>query len=160
MRFIADAMLGKLARWLRILGYDTAYASDIADDELIGRARAEGRFILTRDTGLVKRLKSDEFLFIKENATMDQLSQAVSELGLDTNGPGFLARCVECNTELVEADKDAVRGLVPEYAYHTNREFSRCPGCGRVYWPGTHPGRILRRLGAVRMGRRKGAAPG
>lgn len=160
MRFFADAMLGKLAKWLRILGYDTAYESGIGDDELIVRARAEGRFILTRDTGLASRLKRGEFLFINNNAPMDQLRQTVAELGLEAHGPGFLTRCVECNAELEGADRDAVRGLVPEYTWHTNRQFSRCPGCGRVYWPGTHPGRILKRLRAARTRRREGADTG
>ncbi|HEY3346611.1 MAG TPA: Mut7-C RNAse domain-containing protein, partial [Nitrospirota bacterium] len=81
-KFAVDAMLGKLARWLRILGYDTTYRQEIADDELVRNALDEGRIILTRDTLLVKRLPPGSFLFIVDDVPADQLRQAVHELGL------------------------------------------------------------------------------
>jgi len=152
MKFFADAMLGKLARWLRILGYDTSYERGIEDVELARIARAEGRLILTRDTRFAARLDEGEFLFIKDNNTIDQLRQTVDDLGLDVKGAGFLSRCVVCNTALVEADRDSVRGMVPEFTYHATKSFLRCAGCGRVYWHGTHTGRITARLKAAGIG--------
>jgi uncharacterized protein len=155
MKFFADAMLGKLARWLRILGYDTAYQSDIEDGELVQRARAEGRLILTRDTRLIAKLSTGEFLFINDNATIEQLRQTVDTLGLCVGGAGFLTRCVVCNAALVRTDRDAVRGAVPEYTFHATKSFLGCPGCGRTYWEGTHTGRIKARLDAAGIGGRR-----
>lgn len=149
MRFIADAMLGKLAKWLRILGYDTVYYGGGDDLGLIQAAAAEDRFILTRDTRLVKRLARDGHLFIRDNDPMAQLAQVVSELGLDASGAGFLTRCTVCNGTLDSVDKAEVRGLVPEYTYSDANVFLRCPSCGRLYWEGTHKARILARLKAA-----------
>src|SRR5512135_1355781 len=137
MKFAADAMLGKLAKWLRILGYDTTYDRAVEDEELVSNARASGRLILTRDTRLVRRLKPGEYLFIRDNAPIDQLRQAVDELGLELSGEGLLRLCTLCNARLVEAPKESVAGAVPEYTYERQKEFYRCPECGRVYWPGT-----------------------
>jgi len=153
MKFIADSMLGKLAKWLRVLGYDTAYRRDIEDGELVRLARNDGRMILTRDTGLVGRLKADEYLFIRDNAPIDQLRQAVGELGLTVSGDCLLSRCTVCNEPLEGVDGDAVRGMVPEFTALTEKEFYRCASCGRVYWPGTHKARIIERLGTITKGR-------
>ena len=149
MRFLADAMLGKLAKWLRISGYDTLYESGVEDDELVTRAAGEGRVILTRDTRLARRLAPGGYLFIRDNRTADQFRQVVSELGLEACGPGFFTRCTVCNGELRAADRESVRGVVPEYTYSVTMKFLRCPSCGRVYWEGTHKARILERLKAA-----------
>jgi uncharacterized protein with PIN domain len=153
MKFAADAMLGKLAKWLRILGYDTSYQRDIEDTELVMRAREEGRFILTRDTRLIKRLKGGEYLFIRDNAPFDQLVQAVSELGLDLAGDCMLSHCTLCNYPLEAVPRDKVQGLVPEYTLMREKEFYLCHSCGRAYWPGTHKERIIERLGKIKKGR-------
>jgi uncharacterized protein len=145
-KFAADAMLGKLARWLRILGYDTTYKQDIADGELVRSALDEGRTILTRDTLLVKRLPPGSFLFIMDDAPAGQLRQAVHELGLAVEEARLLSRCVVCNGELYQADKESVRSIVPDYPLNASSRFDRCAGCGKVYWLGTHKTRILTRL--------------
>lgn len=150
MKFMADAMLGKLAKWLRILGYDTFYQRDIEDDALIGIAEREGRFVLTRDTRLVGRLPAGGYLFIRDNAPSDQLRQAVDELGLGMEEGGLLSRCTLCNVTLERTDRESVQGLVPEYTYTRAGTFHRCPLCGRVYWTGTHRGRIVDRLRKIK----------
>jgi uncharacterized protein with PIN domain len=149
MKFAADAMLGKLAKWLRILGYDTTYERAVDDKDLVRDARAGGRLILTRDTGLIKRLEPDEYLFIRDNAPIDQLAQAVSELGLEIEGEGLLRLCTLCNARLEPSKKESVAGSVPEYTFERQKDFYRCPSCGRVYWPGTHAKRIACRLKRV-----------
>ena len=146
MKFAADAMLGKLAKWLRILGYDTTYDRAVEDEELVKSARAGGRLILTRDTRLIRGLGAGEYLFIRDNAPIDQLAQAVGELGLELSGEGLLRLCTLCNARLIDVAKESVAGTVPEYTYERQKEFYRCPQCGRVYWPGTHAKRIAARL--------------
>jgi len=146
LRFAADAMLGKLAKWLRIAGYDTAYWKDIDDASLVRLARAEDRFILTRDTALARRLVSGTFLFIKDDTPIKQFMQAANELGLDVYGKKIFSVCTLCNAPLEETDRESVKGLVPEYTFAVNELFKRCGSCGRVYWHGTHRERVLKRL--------------
>ncbi|HLB25648.1 MAG TPA: Mut7-C RNAse domain-containing protein [Nitrospirota bacterium] len=146
MKFAADAMLGKLARWLRLMGYDTFYLRDIGDDELLRVAHEEGRLLITRDTRLVKRLRPGEYLFIRDNAPLEQVRQAVGELGLKVGEEALFSRCTLCNEPLADAEKESVLGMVPEYTYNRVESFRSCASCGRVYWPGTHAGRVLERL--------------
>jgi len=143
-RFIADTMLGKLARWLRILGYDTLYYRDIEDHVLLRIARTQHRWLLTRDAVLVREQKPVNYTFIRDDQLKDQLKQMVSELGLEVDR--LLNRCLECNDELVSLPKDHAQLLVPEYVFQTQKRFSQCPTCRRVYWAGTHYNRIHERL--------------
>jgi hypothetical protein len=137
LRFVADDMLGKLARWLRILGCDTAYHATISDAELLAVAARETRTLLTRDTSLLKRRAVGPHLLIRFDAPRKQLRQVVEEFGLDTEQLLF-SRCLICNDPVVRVDKQKVAGKVPEYTYATQEAFSRCPRCGRIYWAGTH----------------------
>lgn len=128
-------MLGRLTRWLRVLGYDTVFAPDTDDTELLRRARAEGRVLLTADHALAAR-RGARTLLIKAQDLADQLRQVRDALG-PPPGAGF-SRCVACNGELELADKSALVDRVPPYVFATQQEFHRCPDCGRIYWPGTH----------------------
>jgi len=142
-RLIVDAMLGRLARWLRLLGYDAAYWRTGSDDELIRRARAEGRLILTRDHELAGRRGVQALLIAAE--TLDgQIAEARAALG-PAGSPEPFSRCPTCNGRLVDLPRDAARDLVPPYVWHTQLHFRRCPDCGRIYWKGTHfPGMAAR----------------
>lgn len=144
-RFIADSMLGRLARWLRIIGYDTTYYQDIGDDLLIEKSLSEGRWLITRDTHLIKRGLTKGYTFIKDNNSMDQLRQIVIELDLNIYEKIF-TRCLECNTSLVPTYRGDVIGAVPEYTYSIMREFSLCTSCNKIYWKGSHIKRIKERL--------------
>ncbi|MGH7275294.1 MAG: Mut7-C RNAse domain-containing protein [Nitrospiria bacterium] len=144
-RFIADTMLGKLARWLRILGYDTIYFRDIEDHALIQVAVSQHRWLLTRDTLLLKDLRPINCTFVRDDHLRDQLRQVVTELGLAIDRC-FLMRCLECNEELIAITREQAQPLVPEYVYQTQQQFSQCPACRRVYWEGTHYHRICDRL--------------
>jgi hypothetical protein len=138
IKFIADEMLGKLAKWLRTIGYDTLYYNDGgADSGLVQRSLEEDRIILTRDTRLVERKLARNYVLIKSDNVWEQFEQVVKELALDTKSRLF-TRCLICNKELMSVDKTSVRDLVPVYTYQTQNEFYKCPDCKRVYWPGTH----------------------
>ncbi|PWH20387.1 MAG: hypothetical protein DDG58_02655 [Ardenticatenia bacterium] len=147
VRFVVDVMLGSLARWLRWLGYDTDYANDRDDRELVRIARAEGRVLLTRDSTLAVR-RGISAMLIESQVLDEQLAQVVRAFPLPQGMS--LPRCSECNTLLQNVSPDAVMDCVPVYVYRTHKHFRRCPGCGRIYWPGSHWERIGRRL--KRMG--------
>jgi hypothetical protein len=142
---LADAMLGKLARWLRLLGYDTVYMHD-EDIAIAYRARAEGRVLLTRDRELAKR-RGLETVLVEAQQLEPQLAQVVGEVGRPP--AEALPRCMECNAPLEEITREEARPHVPPYVARTQHEFRRCPKCGRITWPGTHWEGIRQRLDRV-----------
>lgn len=135
LRLLADGMLGRLTRWLRILGYDTVYAPDTDDTELLRIARAQDRILLTADHGLARR-RGARILLIEAQDLEGQLRQVRTALGPP---PGdALSRCVACNGRLVHVDKSMLADRLPPHILATQDEFRRCPDCGRIFWPGTH----------------------
>lgn len=136
MRFLVDAMLGKLAKWLRILGYDTFYYRDLEDEQLIELAEAEGRVLLTSDERLWRQRGGEEKILISSDDWREQLGELAQVVELDTSG--VFTRCIECNVPLEQASREGVEGLVPPHVFATQEEFGRCPRCGRIYWKGTH----------------------
>ena len=148
LRFMADEMLGKLAKWLRTIGYDTVYYTGGGDSALVQRALAEGRVILTKDSHLVRRKLARKALFIRSDRPREQLKQVVEELGLDAQSRLF-TRCLMCNRELADVKKECVQEKVPVYTYLTQDRFYECPGCGRVYWPGTHRDNMLQMINDI-----------
>jgi uncharacterized protein with PIN domain len=143
VRFLADEMLGRLARWLRILGYDTTYLSPADDNDLVRVARAEGRILLTRDTELARR-RGLRAILIESERVEEQVRQVLDALDLTTEGS--FSRCPICNIPLEELNKAAVADHVPPYILRTQERFSRCPNCGRIYWRGTHWARMRERI--------------
>lgn len=142
MKFLADHMLGKLAKYLRFLGYDTYYPNGrMSDDEIIEIAERENRIILTRDKELARR--SGGFYLESENYE-EQLQIVIKKFNL--NADNMLSRCSICNESLISVDKEKVKKKVPEYVYEHTDEFYMCPKCGRVYWWGTHTERIERKI--------------
>lgn len=137
MKFIADAMLGRLARWLRVLGFDVLYYPDIGDGQLVKIAREEERTILTRDTHFLKRRQGTDVMFIHHDDVFAQLVQIRDKL--DFRGRAPLGRCMVCNGMLERvAEKEEVRDSVPEFIYLSVHDFVRCGGCGKIYWCGSH----------------------
>jgi uncharacterized protein with PIN domain len=141
-RFVADVMVGKLARWLRMLGYDVLYSNRFKDDEIRRIADAEDRIVLTRDVELHQRARNS--MLIADDHYESQVRQVVASLELQQFFP--FTRCAECNTPLVETDRESVFVKIPPYVYLTQKHFAWCPSCDRVYWRGTHTDRILEKL--------------
>jgi len=146
-RLIADAMLGKLAKWLRVLGFDVAYERSIEDQTLVRIAKIESRDILTRDRQLVQRRwgGSIRFIGIEDDHLSDQIQQVVRELGRPPQ-KRVLSRCIRCNQALISFGRNEAEGRVPPYVYRTQKRFFQCPSCRRIYWRGSHQKRILLRL--------------
>ena len=132
-RFVADHMLGSLARWLRIMGYDTVYDKSLDDPGIANLARAESRFILTRDKELAKEPGA---LMIEADDLDLQLKAIAEKYGLRFHDD--LIRCSACNGELADLDKAQAKESVPEGAFENNEKFWKCSKCGKVYWKGTH----------------------
>ncbi|MBC7264273.1 MAG: Mut7-C RNAse domain-containing protein [Chloroflexi bacterium] len=142
-RFVADAMLGTLAKWLRILGYDTLYDPRADDNELVRLARAEDRLLLTRDVSLARR-RGVRTLFITSEDLEDQLRQVCREARLNTNSP--FSRCPVCNTPLEDVPRGEAWGQVPPYVFQSHERFALCPQCNQFYWQGTHWDNMRARL--------------
>ncbi len=145
-RFIADDMIGKLARFLRMLGYDTAYYKDISDTKLIEIALNENRIILTRDTQLVERVMVKEYILIRSDNAEFQLKQVLNLRGLVPDPSLFLTRCLNCNRPLEDISKVAVEGRVWPYVFKNHDRFKICPKCERIYWEGDHVGAMRARF--------------
>ena len=146
IKLLLDGMLGRLAKWLRLLGYDTAYFPDLDDHELVRLARAEGRVLLTRDRELTRR-RGLSCLFVENDELEEQLLQVIFELHLETERP--FSRCPVCNTPLQEVEKSSVKGRVPPYVFRTKEHFSLCPECDRIYWRGTHWARMREEIAQI-----------
>jgi uncharacterized protein with PIN domain len=149
MTFVADCMLGRLAKWLKILGFDVLYFSKAEDRELVAIARREGRVLLTRDTGLIERTaRRPNRLFVRSDDWKDQVVQVLDDLGLwDEVRPN--TRCLECNLLLRPLSKDRARNLVTPYVHEHASSFAICPDCGRVFWQGTHHGDMEKKIEAL-----------
>jgi len=146
MTFVADCMLGRLAKWLRILGFDVLYFRKAEDPALVAVARREGRVLLTRDTGLIERpAKRAGRLCGRSDAWEDQVVQVLEEYGLwDEVRPN--TRCVVCNLPLKPLSRERARNLVTPYVGERASAFALCPGCERVYWQGTHHGDMEKKI--------------
>jgi uncharacterized protein with PIN domain len=142
---LADAMLGRLARWLRVLGCDTVCDPVAPDAELVRRAQAEGRVLLTRDRRLLRELRPARALEIESDVPLEQLAQVVAALGLEPPA-GLFTRCLLCNAELEEVPEADRARLVPAGSRAVPGPVRQCPCCRRVYWPGSHVRRMREAL--------------
>ncbi len=148
-KFIVDNNVGKLAKWLRMMGYDTLFFNGSNDSRMIAIALAEGRVVLTKDTQIMKRgvitkgrLKA---ILPQSDEPELQMRQVIDSLNLDCQFKPF-SICLECNQPLEEKSKERVEGLVPPYVFQTQNQYMQCPGCHRIYWRGTHWQRMREKL--------------
>lgn len=141
-RFVVDSMLGKVAKWLRILGFDTRYER-LQHEEQVDRYGREGFLLVTRN----QRWRGHSGVFCTMlNAPMEQLRELVGRIPIFWGETRLLHRCILCNRLLERISRNEALGCVPDYVFETSTVFSRCPHCERVYWPGSHPERMMESL--------------
>ncbi len=149
MKFIVDHNVGKLARWLRMMGFDSVFFTGEDDSLMVKQALAEDRIILTRDTGIMlRRMVTSgrvKAILLKTESAEEQIRRLVAELDLKKPAKPF-SLCLEDNTPLLPAAHDDVKDRVPPYVFKTQTQYMECPVCRRVYWRGTHWLAMLRRL--------------
>ena len=147
-RFMADHMVIKLGKYLRILGYDADWDRSVRTHELIARANAEGRVFLTRNTRLPDQYpRPKSVLLLKSSDPVSQLRAVMTEYRLDPRS-GLFSKCIRCNLVLqVVHDRESIRGFVHPNVYRSRRRFFICPGCGTVFWKGSHVANTCRKLG-------------
>ncbi len=145
--FIADVMLGSLAKWLRLFGNDVKYFRYIQDKDLVDFASKEKRIVLTRDTRMILRKEFQrgwiDYVLINHNCLPDQIRQVYSEYKEIKKAVKF-TRCTVCNSILIDKPKESVKGKVPEYVYDTQDRFIYCCNCQKFFWPGTHWEKIIK----------------
>jgi len=142
-KFVADATLGKLAKWLRILGYDTLFCRNPDIDSLTKLAEKENRIILTRNTGFLKK-RTLPCQFVRNTEPLEQLRETADAFHLGKNR--MFSLCAVCNEKLVPAKKEDVQNRVPEFVYLNIDSYHICPGCKRVFWAGTHTKEMKKRI--------------
>ncbi|WP_372640771.1 Mut7-C RNAse domain-containing protein [Ancylomarina sp.] len=135
--FVVDTHLGKLAKYLRMLGFDTLYRSDIGDDEIIAVAKKEKRIILTRDKSLLRSKEISHGYFVRSTEKHEQLREVVDKFDLRSQFKSF-TRCITCNTSLVKTDKEEIRNRVEEDIFRIFNAFFYCKQCDKLYWKGSH----------------------
>jgi len=140
--FAVDKSLGTLAKWLRILGYDTLYEADASSREFYARLE-DPRILITRTIKIQKAFASHNHVFITSAFLFEQLKQVVDQIGINPADIQPFARCIHCNLPIGEVNKNDVYGLVPDYIWETHDVFNRCSQCERIYWSGSHGERIL-----------------
>ena len=141
LKFIVDNNVGKLAKWLRIMGYDALLFTDIDDGMMIKIALQQNRIVLTKDTQIMRRRivanGKLKVILIKGDDSKAQLRQIAGTLGLDYRFNPF-SLCLQCNRPLLERTKDEVQDRVPPHVFETQSHYMECPSCHRIYWQGTH----------------------
>jgi uncharacterized protein with PIN domain len=142
-KFLLTKEVGRLARWLRILGYDAVYFKEDNTSRALLLALREDRIIITRNKVFFDKV-SLKSVYLKEERIQDQLKKVIKELNIEVDEDSMFTRCVVCNRQLSEIEKGRIKDRVPEYVFKTQDEFMECPECRRVYWPGSHWGNIRR----------------
>jgi uncharacterized protein with PIN domain len=138
IKFLADSNLGKLAKWLRVLGYDTTCYSGEVGRSFLTKAQKEGRIALTRRRDMALRQYSGKLAVIEHDLVGDQLEEVIGKLSIVPDEKNIMTICLTCNERLKSVSKEAVSGLVPEYIFRQHMEFHICPRCEKIFWPGSH----------------------
>ena len=148
-RFAAETTLGKLAKWLRMLGFDTVFENETHGGQFLDHLKP-GTIILTRTKKVRDTLSaSQQLIFIQSNDTGEQLRQVIDELGIEKKDICPFSRCLICNVANEVIEKNQIYGQVPDYVWENNTVFQSCPECKKIYWPGSHIERSLERIEAL-----------
>ena len=145
-KFITDATLGKLAKWLRILGYDTSVYPKEAGRAMLRLAQTEGRIVLTRRRDMLERQFSGRLHLLEQATLAAHLQEIIEKYSLKPKKENLFGICLKCNKTLASIEAEKVRDLVPPYVYQHCRSFNQCPVCHNIYWEGTHQRNSLRFL--------------
>lgn len=145
-RFLTDASLAKLAKWLRLLGYDTSVFQREAGREMLRLSDREKRIVLTRRQDMPERQFSGILYLLKGQNIGGQLSEVIKEFSLKIDKQRIFRICLKCNERLISMTKEDVRDLVPPYVFGNCSEYIKCPGCKSIYWAGTHQRNALQFL--------------
>ena len=151
MKFLADCMLGKLAKELRMLGYDTIYYRGEDAHQMIQWARREGRIILTRNTKLIPKRPEDRIIRLMEDAPFLQLIELIQKGQISLDGESPFSRCLLCNVLIVEIPREEAEGKVPDFILYQQKTFYKCPQCERIYWQGSHQENMQKKVEALRL---------
>lgn len=151
MKFLCDQMLGTLAKWMRIYGFDTFYANrEMGDKELIYICRNENRILISRDKTLIKWAIREnlETIEIKTTDINEQIRKVLSNRQIDSKK--FLSRCLLCNDLVYEIDKDEIKTKIPKKVYDNNEKFWFCKKCDKIYWKGSHFDNMIDKINEIK----------
>lgn len=151
MKYLCDQMLGTLAKWLRIYGFDTFYAnSEMDDKELINISKNEKRILITRDKNLLQIARKNKIKVIEINTTdiNQQINKVINQEKV--NPTKVLSRCILCNNIIEEIKKDEVKKKVPNRVFDTNEKFWFCPKCKKIYWKGSHYENMIEKINGLK----------
>ncbi len=153
MKFIADGMLGKLTRWLRMLGHNVKYSNKLDDAQLMAIAKKERRILLTRDLELYQQAtaKGIQAFYVDGQTEAENLAKIAQRFGISLDIDMAKSRCPKCNAQVKPIPKEKVAGKVEESTYTYYNEFWECPKCGQIYWQGAHWTRIRKTLETAKM---------
>ena len=153
MRFVSDGMLGRLTRWLRLLGYDVTYLNDFSDARILEIAEEEGRVLLTNDVALYRsaRRRDVEAYLVEGENEAERLANMARRLGIVLDVDTTVSRCPACNSTIEMIEKSEVEGKVPPNTLKMYDEFWVCRGCGKIYWQGGHWKKIEEALAEARV---------
>lgn len=150
MKFLMTKELGRLTKWLRILGFDAEYFTQTKTSSLIIQALREERIIISRN----HRIPCDKgikIILLKNEKLKEQVSELLRELKITPQAERMFSRCILCNEELRKIEKEKVKDKVPEYVFQTQEKFITCPRCRRIYWQGTHWGNVRETLEKIKL---------
>lgn len=152
MKFIADGMLGKLTRWLRMLGHNVKYSNKLDDSQLIAIAKKEMRILLTRDLELYQQAtaKGVQVFYMEGQTEAERLAKLAQKFGINLDIDMATSRCPKCNARVKSLPKEKVADKVEKTTFSYYNEFWQCPKCGQIYWQGAHWTRIRKTLEAAK----------
>jgi uncharacterized protein len=146
MKFICDDNLGKLAKYLRLLGFDTAYITPITNAELLARMLREDRLVITRDKRLAERIEPERMAIVDTDSPEQQLREVILKFSPPIDKERFFSRCLICNEICREISANEVKDRVFPYILKTKTQFRQCPRCSRIFWQGSHYHRMTAKL--------------